>query len=78
MKAIVLVLAAGLVGCSAIATKDIDQAIGLATTAGDIQGLICLKAQKEIFSVEPIGFFTVMEQARLMQSAMLTCAPQLK
>jgi hypothetical protein len=61
-------------GCSVIATKDIDQAIGLATAAKDTNGIACLQAQKLIFGAEPIGFFTIMEQARLMQAALLVCS----
>ena len=75
MKRTLAVLAIlALSACSAIATKDIDQAIGLAQTANDTQGLACLKAQRLIFGAEPIGVFTVMEQARLMQNAMSVCA----
>ena len=70
LSAIVLLF---LTACSAIATKDIDQAIGLATTANDNQGLACLQAQKLIFGAEPIGIFTVMEQGRLSQRALAIC-----
>ena len=74
MRTIYLLLAIFLPGCATIATADIDRAIGLATAAKDQQGLNCLNAQRLIFGVEPLGFFTVAEQARLMQSAIGVCA----
>ena len=67
-------LAIALSGCSVLATNDIDRAIGMATAAGDTAGLACLQAQKPAFSAEPIGFFTVIEQGRLVTNAMAKCA----
>jgi hypothetical protein len=66
--------------CSVIATKDIDQAISLAEAANDTEGIACLQSQRLIFGVEPIGLFTLAEQARLIQRALVICAgviPQL-
>jgi len=65
--------AALLAGCSMIARKDIDQALDLAKAANDQQGVDCLNAQRLIFGAEPIGIFTVAEQARLMQRAISVC-----
>lgn len=61
-------------GCASVATKDIDNALTLATKANDTQGIACLTSQKLIFSVESIGLFTIAEQARLMQNAIGVCA----
>jgi hypothetical protein len=74
MKHLVVLIAALTLGaCSMIATKDIDQALGLAKAANDQQGIDCLNAQRLIFGAEPIGIFTVAEQARLMQRAVSVC-----
>ena len=66
-------LALALSGCAALATQDINRAIGLAQSANDTAGLRCLQAQKLVFGVEPIGVFTVAEQARLLVAAQNQC-----
>lgn len=73
MKLILAAATLALAGCASVVTNDIDRAIGLATTAGDEQGLHCLQAHKVIFSVEQIGVFTIMEQARLMLRTAAEC-----
>ena len=73
-----LALALTLSACAAVATNDINTAITLATKANDAQGLKCLQAQQIIYSVNPPGIFTVMEQARLSQNAAALCSPQLR